>query len=70
MTSHAHIRKEHTHNSTKYQFHGSGKALLSSSDELLPYKSTDLYELRISFFMVSKKIWSRALFLMMVQCAF
>jgi hypothetical protein len=53
--SHAHIKKGHTDNSTKYQFQGIGKALLFSSDELLPYGSTDLYELQYQFFMVSKE---------------
>ena len=62
--------QKHTDNSTKYQFHGSGKALLFSSDELLPYKSTDLYELQSQFLHSVKKMWSRALFLMMVQFAF
>jgi hypothetical protein len=35
--SHGHIKEELAENSTIYQFHGGGKALLFSSDELLPY---------------------------------
>src|SRR5882762_7966640 len=41
--SHTHII-EHPKKSTRYQFHGGGKALLFSSDELLSYALTDLYE--------------------------
>jgi hypothetical protein len=41
--SHTHI-VEHAEKSARYQFYGGGNALLFSSDELLPYASTDLHE--------------------------
>jgi hypothetical protein len=48
--------KEHTEKSTRYQFYGGGKALLFSSDELLPYVSTDLHEQQYQFLQcVTKK---------------
>src|ERR1700733_6722537 len=53
--SHAHIREEHTKKSTRYQFHGGGKALLFSSDELLSYSSTDLHEQQYQFLHGVKK---------------
>ena len=65
-----HIKEELTEKSTGYQYFGGGKALLFSSDELLPYASTDLLEQHYQFVRVSKKIRSRVLFLMMVMyCA-
>ena len=51
----AHIREEHTKKSTRYQFYGGGKALLFSSDELLSYSSTDLYEQQYQFLHGVKK---------------
>jgi hypothetical protein len=48
--------KEHTKKSTRYQFDGGGKALLFSSDELLPYVLTDLHEQQYQFLQcVTKK---------------
>src|SRR5882762_11024715 len=53
--SHTHII-EHPEKSTRYQFYGGGKALLFSSDELLPYALTDLYEPQYQFLQcVTKK---------------
>src|SRR5258705_350577 len=46
--SHTHI-KEHTEKLTRYQFRAGGKVLLFSSDELLPYVSTDLHEQQYQF---------------------
>ena len=42
--SYTHIKEELTEKSTGYQFFGGGKTLLFSSDEPLPYASTDLLE--------------------------
>jgi hypothetical protein len=47
--AHAPIKEECTETSTRCQFHGGGKALLFSSDELLPYSSTDLNEQQYQF---------------------
>ena len=48
--------KEHAEKSTRYQFYGGGKALLFSSDELLPYASTNLHEQQYQFLQcVTKK---------------
>jgi hypothetical protein len=53
--SHTHII-EHAEKSTRYQCYGGGKALLFSSDELLPYASTDLHEPQYQFIQcVTKK---------------
>ena len=46
---HTLTREGHTEKSTKYQFHGGGKALLFSAYELLPYSSSDLYEEQYQF---------------------
>jgi hypothetical protein len=46
--SHTHI-KEHAEKLSRYQFHGGGKVLLFSSDELLPYVSTDLHKQQYQF---------------------
>jgi len=46
--SYTHI-KEHAEKSTRYQFHGGGKALIFSADELLPYASSDLHEQQYQF---------------------
>ena len=48
--------KEQAEKSTSYQFYGVGKALLFSSDELLPYASTNLHEQQYLFLQcVTKK---------------
>jgi hypothetical protein len=48
--------KEQAEKSTSYQFYGGGKALLFSSDELLPYASTNLHEQQYLFLQcVTKK---------------
>ena len=46
--SYTHI-KEDAEKSTRYHFHGGGKALLFSSDELLLYASTALHEQQYQF---------------------
>ena len=53
--SYRHIKEELTEKSTRYQFFGGGKALLFSSDELLPYASTDLFEQHYQFLQCVKK---------------
>src|ERR1700683_188373 len=53
--SYTHIKEELTEKSTGYQFFGGGKALLFSSDELLPYASTDLLEQHYQFVQCVKK---------------
>src|ERR1700727_3933414 len=53
--SYTHIKEELTEKSTRYQFFGGGKALLFSSDELLPYASTDLLEQHYQFIQCVKK---------------
>ena len=62
-----HIIEEQTEKSSTYQFHGGGKALLFSFDELFPYASTDLHEQQYQFLQGVKKNRSRVLFLMMVM---
>src|SRR6202167_1316827 len=52
---HTPTREGHTEKSTKYQFHGGGKALLFSAYELLPYSSSDLYKEQYQFFYGVKK---------------
>jgi hypothetical protein len=52
--SHTRIKKP-LEKSTRYQFLGGGKALLFSSDELLPYTSTDLLEQQYQFLRCVKK---------------
>ena len=61
--SHAPITEEYTEKSTRCQFHGGGKALLFSSDELLPYSSTDLHEQQYQFRHGVKKIQNESLVL-------
>src|ERR1700692_989282 len=46
--SYTHIKKD-AEKSTRYHFHGGGKALLFSSDELLLYASTALHEQQYQF---------------------
>jgi hypothetical protein len=53
--SHAPIKQEHIEKSTRCQFHGGGKALLFSSDELLPYSLTDLHKQQYQFLHGVKK---------------
>src|SRR6266436_8393569 len=63
-----HIIEEQTEKSSTYQFHGGGKALLFSFDELFPYASTDLHEQQYQFLQgVKKKNRSTVLFLMMMK---
>lgn len=50
-----HIIEEQTEKSSTYQFHGGGKALLFSFDELFPYASTDLHEQQYQFLQGVKK---------------
>src|ERR1700734_3764313 len=52
--THTHIKEEHTEISSRYQFHGGGKALLFSFNELIPYASTDLCEQQYQFLQVVK----------------
>ena len=56
--SHTHIRED-TEKSTRFQFYGGGKALLFSSDELLPYASDDIHEQQYQFLQCIKKTTSR-----------
>jgi hypothetical protein len=51
----AQIREEHSEKSNQFQFYGGGKALIFSSDELLPYASTDLHEQQYQFLQCVKK---------------
>jgi hypothetical protein len=60
--SHTYI-KEHAEKSIRYQFHGGGKALLFSSDELLPYASTDLHEQHYQFLQCVTKKYKQSLVL-------
>ena len=52
---HAPIEEEHNDKSTRCQFHGGGKALVFSSDELLTYSTTDLHEAQYQFLHGIKK---------------
>ena len=61
--SHAPIKEEYTEKSTRCQFHGGGKALLFSSDELIPYSSTDLHEQKYQYLHGVKKIQKESLVL-------
>ena len=47
--SHSQIREEHSDKSNRLIFYGGGKAPIFSSDELLPYTSTDLYDRQYQF---------------------
>jgi hypothetical protein len=47
--SHAQIREEHSDRSKQFPFYGGGKPLIFSSEELLPYTSTNLYDQQYQF---------------------
>ena len=49
ISTYTHVVEEHTEKSSRYQFHGGGKALLFSFDELLPYAPTDWCEQQYQF---------------------
>jgi hypothetical protein len=53
--SHSQIREEHSDKSNRLIFYGGGKAPIFSSDELLPYTSTDLYDQQYQFLRCIKK---------------
>jgi hypothetical protein len=57
------IIEEQTEKSSTYQFHGGGKALLFSFDELFPYASTDLHEQQYQFLQGVKKKQKQSLVL-------
>ena len=57
------LEAEHTEKSTRCQFHGGGKALLFSSDELLPHSPTDLHEAQYQFLHGVKKNQKQSLVL-------
>src|ERR1700690_1939531 len=52
--SHTHI-KEDSEKSTTFHFHGGGKSLMVSSDELQSYSSADLHEQQSQFLQCIKK---------------
>ena len=52
---HAQIREEHSNISNQFHFYGGGKALIFSSDELLPYALTNLHEQQYQFLQCVKK---------------
>ena len=47
--THTYSNEQYVQKSTRYQFHGGGKAPLFSSAELLPYASTDFHEQQYQF---------------------
>ena len=58
-----HIVEKQPEKSSKYQFHGGGKALLFSFDELFPYALTDLREQQYQFLQGVKKKQKQSLVL-------
>jgi hypothetical protein len=53
--SHAQIREKHFNILNQFHFYGGRKALIFSSDELLPYTLTDLHEQQYQFLQCVKK---------------
>ena len=53
--SHSFIREDDSEKLTRFHFHGGGKALLFSSNELLPYTSADLHHEQYQFLQCIKK---------------
>ena len=53
--SHSFIREDDSEKLTRFHFHGGGKALLFSSNELLPYTSVDLHHQQYQFLQCIKK---------------
>ena len=53
--SHSCIREDDSEKMTRFHFHGGGKALLFSSNELLPYTSVDLHHQQYQFLQCIKK---------------